>query len=176
MQAISDYLYGITIDHYVAMNMDAIAILNDAVGGVTVNVTDDFSQVDPTIGKGKVILTGQQALHYIRSRQGLGDQLNVSRMARHREYAQGFMDSFRKAREASAEFLVTTYDAMLPYMVTDCSVNTLSGFVDHYSGYTVNPPITPEGESKLGEQYYEFYADEAKLDALILEMFFAPKK
>jgi hypothetical protein len=61
-------------------------------------------------------------------------------------------------------------------MVTDCSVNTLSGFVDRYSGYTVNPPVTPEGESKLGEKYYEFYADEDKLEAMILEMFFAPKE
>ena len=176
MQAVSDYLYGITIDHYVALNMDAIAILNDAVGGVAVEVTDDFSQVDPTIGQGKVILTGQQALHYIRSRQGLGDQLNVSRMARHREYAQGFMASFRAAREGSAEFMLKTYDALLPYMVTDCTLNTISGFVDRYEDYTVNPPVTPEGESKLGTEYYEFYADEEKLDDLILEMFFAPKK
>ena len=176
MQAVSDYLYGITIDHYVAMNMDAIAILNDAVGGVAVNVTDDFSQVDSTIGKGKVILTGQQALHYIRTRQDLGDQLNVSRMARHREYARGFMAAFRAAREASPEFLLKTYDAMLPYMVTDCTVNALSGFVERYEGYTVNTPVTPEGENKLGEEFYEFYADEEKLDALILEMFFAPKK
>ena len=176
MQAVSDYLYGITIDHYVAMNMDAIAILNDAVGGVTVEVTDDFSQVDATIGKGQVTLNGQQALHYIRSRQGLGDQLNVSRMARHREYAQGFMESFRTAREASAEFLVKTYDAMIPYMVTDCTVTTISGFVDRYSDYTVNPPVTPEGESVMGEEFYEFHADEQKLDDLILGMFFAPKK
>ena len=175
-EAVSNYLYGITIDHYVAMNMDAIAIVNDAVGGVAVEVTEDFSQVDPTIGQGKVILTGQQALHYIRTRQGLGDQLNVSRMARHREYAQGFMASFRAAREASPEFLIKTYDAMLPYMVTDCTVNTLSGFVERYEGYTVNPPVTPEGQSVLGEEFYEFHADEAKLEALSLDMFFAPKK
>ena len=41
------------IDYYFSMNMDAISILNDAVGGVTVEVTDDFSQVDATIGKGQ---------------------------------------------------------------------------------------------------------------------------
>ena len=32
-----------------------------------------------------------------------------------------------------------------------------------------------EGENKLGEEYYEFYADEEKLDALILQLFYAPK-
>ena len=52
--AVSDFLYGLNIDYYISMNMDAIAILNDAVGGVTVNVTDDFSAVDPSITKGDV--------------------------------------------------------------------------------------------------------------------------
>ncbi len=51
--AVSNFLYGIRIDHYVSMNMDAIAILNDAVGGVTVTVTDDFSAVDPSITEGE---------------------------------------------------------------------------------------------------------------------------
>ena len=44
-----NFIHGMTIDYYVAMNMDAIPILNDAVGGVTVNVVDDFSKVDPSI-------------------------------------------------------------------------------------------------------------------------------
>ena len=49
---VSDLLYGITIDHYVSMNMGGIAVLNDAVGGVTVQVVDDFSAIDPSIGMG----------------------------------------------------------------------------------------------------------------------------
>ena len=46
---VSSLLNGITIDHYIAMNMDAIGILNDAVGGVTVTVRDDFSAVDESL-------------------------------------------------------------------------------------------------------------------------------
>lgn len=34
--AVSDLLYGVYIDYYFAMNMDAVAILNDSVGGATV--------------------------------------------------------------------------------------------------------------------------------------------
>ena len=43
-KTVSDLLGGITIDYYLSMNMDAISILNDAVGGVTVTVEDDFSR------------------------------------------------------------------------------------------------------------------------------------
>ena len=52
---VSDLLGGIRIDYYVALNMDAIGLLNDAVGGVRVYVEDDFSQVDPSITKGELV-------------------------------------------------------------------------------------------------------------------------
>ena len=38
------------------MRTDAIAVFNDAVGGVKVTVTDDFSKVDDTIPMGEVTL------------------------------------------------------------------------------------------------------------------------
>ena len=48
--------HDLAIDHYLAMNMDAVVEFNDAIGGVTVTVTDDFSKVDPTIPVGAVRL------------------------------------------------------------------------------------------------------------------------
>ena len=42
---VSDFLYGLNINYYVTMNMDAISVLNDAVGGVRVTVADDFDDV-----------------------------------------------------------------------------------------------------------------------------------
>ena len=93
---VSSLLYGLNIDYYVAMHMDAISILNDAVGGVTVTVTEDFSQVDPTIHQGVMCLNGEQALHYVRTRAEVGDQLNLNRMKRQREYMDGFWKAFRQ--------------------------------------------------------------------------------
>ena len=172
---VSDFLYGITIDHYVALNMDAIVILNDSVGGVTVDVTEDFSQVDASLGYGEVTLMGQQALSYVRSRQGLGDQLNVSRMERHRKYMDGFIEAFQAKREESMGFFAEVYETIQPYTVTDCTVNTITGMIDRYADYSVDRLVTPEGENVMGEEFFEFYADAQKLDELILEMFFAPK-
>ena len=65
---VSNLLYGLQIDYYMALNMDTVPILNDSVGGVKVNVVDDFSQVDPSITKGEVLLNGQQALRFVQSR------------------------------------------------------------------------------------------------------------
>lgn len=175
-QTISDFLYGIKIDHYVAMNMDAIAILNDAVGGVTVNVTDDFSQVDPTIGMGRVTLMGQQSINYVRTRMDVGDQLNLSRIDRQQDYVDGFAEAFRVKREAEGDtFFLNAYESVSPYLVTDCSVNVISDMLQRYGDYAINEVITPEGKNVMGEKYFEFYVDEEKLDALILRLFYAPK-
>ena len=37
--------------------------------------------------------------------------------------------------------------------------------------YSLKQILSMEGENVLGAEYYEFYADEEKLDALILELF-----
>jgi LCP family protein required for cell wall assembly len=174
-EAVSDFLYGLRIDYYVSMNMDAIAILNDAVGGVTVNVTQDFSNVDPSIGMGPVTLMGQQAIHYVRTRKGVGDQLNLSRIERHKVYLDAFAEAFRAKREREPEFIMEAYEAVAPYLVTDCSGNAITGMVDRYSDYTIGEVISPEGENVVGQEYMEFYVNEEALDALILRLFYAPK-
>lgn len=174
-QAVSDFLYGLYIDYYVAMNMDAIAIANDAVGGVTVEVTEDFSAVDETITMGQVTLQGEQALHYVRTRKDVGDQLNLSRMDRHQQYMEGFLDALHRKLDGSDAFALELYDAVDEYMVTDCSSTTLSTLMSRYADYEIVEVVSPAGENVLGEEYYEFYADEEELDQLILRLLYAEK-
>ena len=173
---VSNLLYGINIDHYVAMNMDAIGILNDAVGGVTVTVRDDFSAVDESLTPGEVTLNREQALHYVRTRKDVGNQLNLSRMERHKEYLQGLSAALNRQLDDSDTFAAELYEEMSPYMVTDCSLNVVSGLMQRCADYSLKQILSMEGENVLGAEYYEFYADEEKLDALILELFYAPKK
>lgn len=175
-KTVSDLLNGIRIDYYIAMNMDAIAMLNDAVGGVQVEVKDDFSAVDPTLQKGVQILTGQQAVTFVRGRRFVGDQLNVSRMERQMAYFDSFMSAFREKSEENSEFLLSTYDAVSDYIVTDCSGNVISSLMDHYSDYEIREIVAPEGENVAGTDHMEFYVDEESLDALIIRLFYAPKK
>lgn len=174
-KTVSNLLYGITVDYYVAMNMDAIGILNDAVGGVTVMVEDDFSAIDPSIDTGEVTLRGEQALNFVRTRKDVGNQLNISRMERQKQYIEGFVKAFRDSLQGEESFILETYETVSPYVLSDCSVNTLSNMLSRYSEFTIGRIVTPEGENVLGRTYYEFYLDEEKLDPLILELFYAPK-
>ena len=175
-KAVSNFLGGISIDYYIAMNMDAVAILNDAVGGVTVTVTEDFSDVDPSITMGELTLQGEQALNFVRDRKNVGDQKNVTRMERHQEYMDGFREVLRSKLDENAGFVVETYSEVAPYLVSDCPINSLTSMIDRYEDYEFCGIITPEGKNILGEMHYEFYADEEKLDELVIELFYAPKR
>ena len=172
---ISALLGGIRIDHYLALNMDAIAIVNDAVGGVTVNVADDFSHVDPSIPMGWVTLQNDQALTFLRSRRDVGNQLNITRMTRHEEYMRGLMTALKENMDASDSFVLNLYDQVDEYMVTDCSVNVISGLLERCMDYPIREIVSPEGRNIRGEEFMEFHLDETALDALILRLFYAPK-
>lgn len=87
---ISDSADGAQIDWYLTMDISGINRLNEALGGVTVPIEDDFSAYDATMVQGTTMrLTGDQAEIYTRYRYKIGEQSNRSRMVRQ----QAFMSS-----------------------------------------------------------------------------------
>ena len=157
----------------IVTNMDAIKLLNDSVGGVTVVVKEDFSEIDSTLPMGEVTLMGDQAITYVRSRYGIGDQLNLSRMERQKEYMYGFVEALSEKKD-SATFATTTFEAVSPYMVTDCSSVVFNNLLQRFGDYPIVEIVSPEGENVMAD-YYQFYVDEDKLDALILRLFYVEK-
>lgn len=174
-KTVSDFLYGLRIDYYLAMNMDAIQILNDAVGGVKVDVVHDFSKVDPSITMGEMVLKGDQALSFIRQRKDIDDQLNVTRMERQNHYMERFVEALRSKVDENDSFILDIYEQIDPYSVSDCSATSLNTIMNHFADYPLRDVLTLEGENRKGEKYMEFYPDEQKLDELILRLFYAEK-
>ena len=174
-KTVSDLFYGLPIHYYVSMHMDAIPILNDAVDGVTVTVVDDFSQVNPDIAMGTVTLRGQQALDYVQVRREVSDQMNLSRMERQREYMRNFMSAFNQKTKAADTFVLETYDRVSDYIVTDMIASSMTSLWSKYADYQLDEVVTLKGENVLNGKYYEYILDEAALDELILQMFYAPK-
>lgn len=173
---VSDMLLGAQIDYYFSMNMDGISILNDAVGGVEVTVRDDFSAVDATLKQGeKLRLDSRQAVNFLRSRQGVGSGLNISRMERHKEYMQGFVTLLKENLRNDPLFASRLLGKVDDYTVTDCSATVLNRLAADYGDYTLGRILSPEGENVLGEKYYEFHLDQEALEALAIQLFFEKK-
>ena len=174
-KTVSDLLYGLNINHYVAINMDAIPMLNDAVGGVKVTVVDDFSDVNPSISMGEKTLMGQEALDYVRMRREVGDQKNISRMERQKEYMKNFLTAFKNKTSTSDTFVLNAYEQVSDYIVTNLMANSMSSLWVRYADYQFGEVLTLKGENILNNGHYEFILDEEALDATILQLFYAPK-
>lgn len=172
--AVSNLLYGMEIHHYVSMTMDGVALLNDLVGGVTVEVMDDFSGIDDTLVQGETVtLLGEHALNYVRSRGGLEDSTNLHRMERQRQYLGALQEQVKKASREEG----FTLDALMrlnEYLVSDCTINQLSDLAESLTTYQVGEILTTKGEAKVGEKFMEFTVDEEALQQLIMDVFYEP--
>ena len=173
--AVENLLYGMGIDHYVSLTMDGVALLNDLVGGVTVEVLDDFSGIDDSLVQGETVtLQGQQALTYVRSRGGMEDSSNLHRMERQRQYLAALQQQLKAAVQQEDGF---TLDALLQlneYMVSDCTVNQLSDLGDSLATYQVSDILTTPGDAQEGEEFMEFTVDEDALQQLVMDVFYEP--
>ena len=172
--AVEYLLYGIEVDHYITMTMDAVPIVNDWVGGVTVEVLDDFAGIDDALVQGQSVkLEGAQALTYVRTRKGLDDSSNLHRMERQRQYAAEWLKLARPQLEDTMAIadLVTRLDA---YYRTDCTVEQLESLARSLSASESIPVAELQGEAIRGEDFMEFYVDEDALQQLVLELFYYP--
>lgn len=172
-KAVSNLFYQVEIENYLSMNMDAVAALNDVIGGVEVEILDDFSEIDPALIQGEtVLLSGEQALTYVRGRGGVGDQTNLSRMNRQNQYMAAFATKLKDAYKSDNELILNAYNAITDYTVTDCSITVLSDTAERLSEYEIKEIITPEGEIIENGEYIEFHADDIKLKELVIELFY----
>jgi LCP family protein required for cell wall assembly len=170
--AVSKLLYGASIDHYVSMTMDGVARLDDLVGGVSLEILDDFSGIDDRLVKGETVkLDGQMALTYVRARGGLEDSTNLRRMERQRQYLGAFQEQLEMCVAQDSSFILESILQVSDYLVSDCTVEQLSELSGEISQYGVSEIETLEGETKQGE-YMEFYADEQALQALVMDVFY----
>lgn len=83
VNAVENLLLGITVDYYYIIPMDTVGVLNEAVGGVRVRISEDLTSVDPQFTMGsEVVLQDDQAIKFIRARKNVGDGSNVARIKR----------------------------------------------------------------------------------------------
>ena len=169
-------LKGIDVDHYFALTMDAVAASCDAVGGVEVTVLDDFTGIDDTLVKGETVrLDGQQALRYVRTRYGLEDSSNSTRMARQQQYLDALYDSVSARINGDQDFIIELVDAVDDYVVYDSSDQRLQQLLETFNEYEYLGIRQLEGQTKLGEEFMEFYPDEASVRETVIQLCYTPK-
>lgn len=175
IEAVSRLLYGMPIHGYAAIDFDCISVLNNAVGGVTVQVMEDLTMVDAQLWEGNTVtLTGEQAHKYVRSRNVEVLDSNNSRMARQKQYLLAFMQKAFAVSKENLEVPLTLYQAASRYMVTDIGASQVTYLASQVMGTGLTEGVikTIPGQVVKGEVYAEFIPDEQGLYQLILEVFY----
>lgn len=175
VDAVSKLFYGIPINSYVALNMEAIAQLNDAVGGVTVTVPDELAQTDPSFTAGSTVtLQGEQAVRYVRSRNTEVDFSNNLRMARQKTYLTGFVKAAVAQMKADMGLPARLYKELSGKMVTDISLNDAVYLATEGLSISFDEEdiLTVPGNAEKGAVYDEMHVDEQALYELILDTFY----
>ncbi len=174
-EAVSKLLYGVPMEHYSALMLDAVPALNDLVGGVSVYVEDDFGVASPELKQGTTVrLQGSQALTFIQARGSMQDKSNLNRMNRQRVYMQALYEQMTGQLKGDENFALRLATELSDYMISDLSVSELAELANMWKSYAFQGIETVAGEAVLGDVYIEFYHDADALLQQVLRLMFEP--
>lgn len=174
-EAVGRLMYGMPIQSYAAIDYEAIALLNDAVGGVTVTVLEDMKSGSLYFNKGDTVtLSGKQAHAYVRHRAWEQVDANLLRMERQKQYLNSFIQTALAATRADLSVPLDLYNALDGYMVTDLGASAVTYLASEVMDCGVNEIIslTVPGEIIAGDKYAEYYPDETGLYEMVLDVFY----
>ena len=175
---VSRLFYGLPINLYAAVDLDAVPLLNDAVGGVTVTTLDeDLNQYDSTrvwkTGE-QVHLVGKMARTYVQGRDTGTDGSNNSRMARQKQYLTGFAAALRQTAAKNPAALLQLYQTLNQSMVTNVGASQAVYLASQALklDFSEENIYAMPGENRYSGEYDEFYVDDEALYRLILDVFY----
>ena len=171
-RAVSAIFGGLRIDRYITLTMDAVAVLNDSVGGVTLTMAEDLTVVDPSFAEGSTVtLTGEQALRFVRARGGLEDSSNVRRMERQKQYLDALYAQLWAHLETEKTFSTSVAKDLSRYMVSNCSSGELERMMDALGKIEMGESYSLTGDYMIGK-YAEFYPYESSVKRILVSLFY----
>ena len=180
VSSVSRVLYNVPIHKYFALDLDGIAPLNDAIGGVTLKSTYAIPQYNIKEGA-TVTLVGDMAEAYVRTRDMDNINASLNRTERQMQYVKAFADQATPAVVKDFSTISKLYDTASKYSQTNLSLNnaTYIGSLLLSKGVTTFKSYTLEGEMKADKNpliedvvHAEFYPDEDALMETVLDVFY----
>lgn len=167
-QAVSDLLFGITINCTTTVETGAVGILNSSVGGVTVTINSDLTKIDPAMTAGTTLcLTDEQALSFV-SRIAADPSERISRQE---QYLSAVCPLLIAACEADPSFISSLTESSDAFIDTNMTDKDFSYLAKAISQNTSLGFFSPEGSSTEDNV---FIPDEAALTELVTGLFYLP--
>lgn len=182
VDAVEGLLFNVPIDHYISLNMSAISVLNEQVGGVTVTMPAGVESVDPAFKEGtQVKLQGKQAELFVRTRMELDDDTNEFRMERQQIFINAWKQQAYTKMESDSSFALNLVLSLSEYMTSDMTANALSDFANLLKEYKDLGTLKTIGETieknpGAHRATREYYVDQDDLERKVLILFYEEVK
>lgn len=176
VDAVSELFYNLPISGYLSMNMDALPIINDEIGGVTVEVLDDLSNTAKNVSlkKGETVtLTGDEAYVYLRSRDTSVFDSAGERLNRQMQYMTALFAKMKTVTESNPSIFKTINSSIKDYTVSSMDFVKLAEMSVDYT-FDESHMYTIPGKTVQGEVFEEYNVDDPALYEMILEIFYEP--
>ncbi len=171
--AVSGLFGNIEIDYYISMNMPAIQIMSDHLGGIPITFDRDYTAIDPAYLKGETVsLSGERAVAFLLARSDSDGDI-TDHVDRQRLFFDAFLTALASKSLKDVAFLTTALAKVSDYTLMNCNITTMARFMDYLSDYTRQNTAPLAGEALINEGVVEFHVDQEKLQAFIFEWFYA---
>lgn len=175
VKAVSRLMYELPIHGYCAINLPAIYILNDTIGGVDVTILEDFTSEYFPFSPGETVhLDGRLAYFYIRYRDvDVGESARM-RLGRQKQYLLAFVEKAKQEFAKDVTLPLRLFNAAAPSMVTDLTADEVVYLAVEAAGYTFSEDdlIILPGFTDTSGEFDEFYADQDALKQIIIDVFY----
>ncbi len=178
MRAVQNLLDGLELDGYYMISYSSVPILNDALGGVTVNIAFDMTSIHPEWTKGSTVtLHGREAEEFVRSRMTVGAGTNEERMIRQNEFMQKATALMNKKIAADLSFGESLLAKLQSIATTNFPQKRLVEELSEAYSYEILSVDHPEGEYAIGEDgFMEFHMKEGAATEWVLEHLYTKVK
>lgn len=164
--------YNIPINTYYALDLDGIAAINDAVGGVDVVSPETIEKF--TSGE-QYHLEGKDAERFVRARVKDTAEANNIRMERQKVYTQAFMSKVMGEVKSNPQIAIDLFNDSAPYSCTDIDASKVAYLAKEVAlgGSLKTEIITVPGNTTLNaNEQAEFTIDEKAFFEQFLSVFY----
>lgn len=172
LKAVSELLGGVKIDHYMIFAQGAIGIVSDAMGGLEVTVSEDFSARYPQFAPGELAtLNAEQADAFFGFRDD-ADESNRLHMARQQQFMTAVYGPFTEHMQQE-DFLTRLTMQLGDRLMTDLALSQMVKLMEKMEATElVETIVTLPGSGAWEDGRYSYRVDAAALDQILKELFY----
>lgn len=181
VKTVSNLMRNLPIQRYCAINLDAIPILNDTIGGVDVTALETVQSSNGTVyfTEGEnVHLEGDTARQYIQIRDVNQVGSAMGRLNRQKQYINAFYSQGVAAVKKDLGLPLSLYNALQPYMYTNINLEDVTYLGTEMLHMNFDPSQLTQipGEAVFDENYKDgrtvFNVDEDGLQQWIMQTYY----